>query len=63
MSAKAERIAMRKAADERHKPTRSDADVAGITAGGQPLGTRGSSNRLDPRKSNLSAIRAKARTH
>jgi hypothetical protein len=31
LSAKQERINMRKAVDERHKPTRTDADVSGMT--------------------------------
>jgi hypothetical protein len=53
MSAKAERIAMRQQVDQRHKPNRTDSDVASMTAYGQPLGTQTTPGRLDPRQSDF----------
>jgi len=50
MSARAERIKMRQQVDQRHKPTRTDAEVASMTALGQPLGTQTKPGMLDPRR-------------
>jgi hypothetical protein len=57
MSAKQERIAMRKQVDQRHMPNRTDSDVASMTAYGQPLGTQTPANKLDPRTYDRPAAR------
>lgn len=46
LSAKQERIAMRKQVDERHFPTRTDAQVGQMT---DLIGTRVTPGKLDPR--------------
>jgi hypothetical protein len=46
LSAKAERIAMRQAVDERHFPSRTDSEVAATT---DLIGTRVTPGRIDPR--------------
>ena len=53
MSAKEERIKMRQQVDQRHMPNRTDAEVASMTALGQPLGTRTAPGKLDPRQSSF----------